>query len=95
MASEGRGTDDAGRRYVLATDGRTGSEEGLTVPDRHGPYRTVRFLLEIDEIAIAGFSERYAGPLAMPRPGRRSLRRRGGDPGTRPRGIEPIESGNR
>lgn len=41
----------------MATGGRTGSGEGLTVPDRHGPYRNVRFLLEIDEIAIAGFSE--------------------------------------
>lgn len=26
------------------------------MPDRHGPYRNVRFLLEIDGIAIAGFS---------------------------------------
>lgn len=26
------------------------------MPDRHGPYRNVRFLLEIDKIAIAGFS---------------------------------------
>jgi phage tail-like protein len=26
------------------------------MPDRHGPYRNTRFLLEIDGIAIAGFS---------------------------------------
>ena len=26
------------------------------MPDRHGPYRRMRFLLEIDEIAKAGFS---------------------------------------
>jgi phage tail-like protein len=26
------------------------------MPDRHGPYRNQRFLLEIDGIAIAGFS---------------------------------------
>lgn len=26
------------------------------MPDRHGPYRNVRFLLEIDHITIAGFS---------------------------------------
>ena len=27
------------------------------MPDRHGPYRNARFLLEIDGIAIAGFSQ--------------------------------------
>lgn len=27
------------------------------MPDRHGPYRNVRYLLEIDGIAIAGFSQ--------------------------------------
>lgn len=27
------------------------------MPDRHGPYRNVRFLVEIGDIAIAGFSE--------------------------------------
>lgn len=27
------------------------------MPDRHGPYRNVRFLLEIDGIVTAGFSE--------------------------------------
>lgn len=26
------------------------------MPDRHGPYRNVRFILEIERIAIAGFS---------------------------------------
>lgn len=26
------------------------------MPDRHGPYRNMRFLLEIDQIGIAGFS---------------------------------------
>jgi phage tail-like protein len=26
------------------------------MPDRHGPYRNARFLLEIDGIAVAGFS---------------------------------------
>lgn len=26
------------------------------MPDRHGPYRNTRFLLEIDNIAVAGFS---------------------------------------
>ena len=27
------------------------------MPDRHGPFRNVRFLLEIDDIAQAGFSQ--------------------------------------
>lgn len=27
------------------------------MPDRHGPYRNVRYLLEIDGIAVAGFSQ--------------------------------------
>ena len=27
------------------------------MPDRHGPYRNARFLLEIDGIAVAGFSQ--------------------------------------
>jgi phage tail-like protein len=27
------------------------------MPDRHGPYRNARFLLEIDSIAVAGFSK--------------------------------------
>lgn len=27
------------------------------MPDKHGPYRNVRFLLEIDEVAKAGFAE--------------------------------------
>lgn len=31
--------------------------EGLTVPDRHGPLRQYRYLLEIEGVAIAGFSQ--------------------------------------
>ena len=27
------------------------------MPDRHGPYRNTRFLLEIDGIGVAGFSQ--------------------------------------
>lgn len=27
------------------------------MPDRHGPFRNVRYLLEIDGIAVAGFSQ--------------------------------------
>lgn len=45
-----------------STTGKTDVEpeaevEAATLPDRHGPYRNNRFLVEIDGIATAGFRE--------------------------------------